>query len=1163
MNEIDQLEQWRLAAQKTKGPSAPSSASTQPVDELEQWRLQAQQKKQATTPATTPQTKPVEASKPVAEPSMWQRLVGTPEQQDAKRQATKFAGRGSSMTGKEVRAATEQRKAQYEADVASGAVVPFEQLAKDDSKFKIVTDFMETVGEKYDPKMSREAFVKEYMSKMRFMENNDVGTVKLLSKLNNSDKVAAGKLANAYVLFSQVPNAGVRGGQGGIMPALETLGYNILSPSTLASFGVGAAAKQVAKQAGKDVLKQKLISAGAAGALDLATSVGTDALLQKAEQDAQRKRTDIVGETPEEKKAREEKPFELDMFRTSVNALTSAVITTAAVKSVGGVTDKLPSKSLKQRIDEAEGFMGPPLPPAARKAKKEVIDATNAKIDEEVKRYVQEHGESILKEMGPAGPLADAKVRTKISENAVNVAMNVIRENPDFALKENERISDAINRVLSQMDEVDDLTLESAMRQQNVSLDEMAAALRVTQSEAGRTLQQLSVVSKMINRLRNIDPAFDTQIKKLYQDTEMDHGIGTSVADVIRRAERESKAFVVSRPSTTIRNMLGSTAGLTIKSATRLFEGFVYSSAQAIESMVTGKPARYSFGQNMEQALEDSIRPWKYLADQGLSKELTDMLLNNNPSLQARLLGLGEDDKGISAPAKLFNSFNQWQDGMFRRSAFVESIDRQLNDVGVDLMDLLKEGKMVPKDVIARASDDAMKATMSYMPKVSAKGGAPIDAAAEHWAAKGVQFFEKLPGGSLLVTFPRFMANAMAFQYRHSPLGFASTLGDRAAVKAAYKTGDAATIALAERQARDHVAQASMGTIALMAAIQYRRENQETPWGEMDNGDGTTTDIRAIWPLGPYFAAADVYVKMSRGVAFDAKGAMEAIVGMKMPAGSQNTILERLADVMSSEDKMEQLGVTIGKVVGDFAGRFTEPFVSEQVYDMIDALSGNTTVRDPNILDEKVGSVEMPKWLEAGIQRVQNKLPIAKNELEPAAPRFSENKTMTREGELISNIIGARSVAAGNDVVKEATRLGLEPFKLFGRPTGEKDVDAELVRAINDEVLPRMRAYINSPDYINLKSDRERALKFRSVANETAAEVRPTVIAKQDVLKQAKIAYKMISAEERKLINDEYARMHNGVTLEEADDYLAAEGIRDSIRARLGMNKGGFVQRRH
>jgi len=1112
---------------------------------------------EATTPPPTTIKPPVEASKPVAEPkkSWWESVN---ERLSAPKKIAEQRGRGN--------VAEENKADAKKAVTIAPDAVPFESLIKDDQKFKTVTDFMETVGKKYDPKISREEFVKDFMEDMRFMEQNDVGTVKLLTKLNNASPKTAGKIANAYLMFSKVPGAWAKGGEGGLLPFVQNIAYTIASPSNLASLGAGAVVKGVAKSAGKSLVQQNLRALATAGITDAVATVGSDAMLQKAEQDAQRKRTDLADETSEEKQARETKPFELDTTRTAINVLLSAAGTAVGAKGLSKagqvITDSRPT--LKQRIDAAPGLMGPPAPANIMAAKKTVIDATNAQIDEEVKKFVNEQGEAVLREMGPVGPLADAKIRNDMTQRTIDVAMKVIELDPAFAPKNNQKISDAITRVFSSIDtgEVSDTVLESAIRQVGLTPQEFASANRVTVKEAAQILQKYKVAGDMMKRLQGIDPAFDAQIKELYKDTATASGVGSSIVEGIRRVERESKAIVVSGVATTVRNMMGSTMGLSVKTATRLFEGTVYSLGQSIETLATGKQAQYTFGQNMAKTLEDSLRPWKYLTDQGLSKDLTELLLQNNPSLQARLLGLGEDDKGVSAVARMVNSLNQWQDGIYRRSAFVESIDRQLSDVGMDIMDLLKEGKMVPKDVIARASDDAMKSTMSYMPKKNA-GTANLDQLAESAAGHVVSLVEKIPTGSVwIATFPRFMANAMAFQYRHSPLGFASALGDRAAVKAARETGDNATIALAERQARDHVAQATIGTMALLAAVEYRQNNQDTEWFNLNNDDGTVTDVRAIFPIAPYLGAADVLVKMKRGVNMDARGVMETIVGMKIPSGSTNTFLDQIQRALDSEDVAEEWGVTAGKMVGDFAGRFSQPFVTQQIFDLIDAIRGESTARDPNVLDGKVAGIDnVPKWLEAGAQRVQKNLPVTKEELAPAAPRLGENDDVKREGEFINRIVGARSVFEGSPVSKEAIRLGLKPFEMFGRPTGDKAIDNQIIRDINEVAIPRLEAYLASSDYTSLKSDLQKSKRLKAVMSEAVTDVRPTTITKQPVEKQYKIAYKSMSAEDRKRVNEAYKSKH-GKSLEEADDYKAAEGILKELNARIGLNKGGFVKRR-
>ena len=1127
------------------------------------WKIAKEE--QATTPPPTIIKPPVEASKPVAEDKRgwWERMTSQPEA-DARRQATKFQGRGSSPTGKQVREQTAQRQAQYDADVASGEVIPFEQFAKDDAVFKKVTDFMGVIGKKYDPKkQTREEFVKDFTEDARFMDMNMVGTAKLLTQLNNNDKAAAAKIANGYIAFKEkLPNAGQRGSEPGMLPVLQNIAYSILSPENIASLGLGFIGKSAAKQAGKSALMQKVAGIAAAGVTDVAGSAAADATLQKAEQDAQRKRNDLVDETPEEKQARETKPFELDKTRTALVTLVSGVLavgtSAAALKSVDARSAN--KTSLK---DHVENFVGPKLPPAVQKAKQEVIDATNAQIDEEVKRYVQQQGRQVLDELGPESLLADAKIRNDVTQNSVNIAMNIIRDNPDFALKQNEKISDAINRVLSSMNEIPDLTVEAAMRKENVNLEELASAIRTSTSDAARNLAIMSHASRAMKRLQGIDPAFDSYVKNLYKNTADDTGLGHDIVEGTRRwIDRESKAIVVSGLGTMVSNLAGATASMAIKPAVRLFGGSVYSIAQAAEALAKGKPVAYQFGKNMANSWEDATRIWKYMADQDLSKDMTELLLKHNPSLSARMLGTGEDDLGVSAVARTLNVFNRWQDGIFRRSMFVESIDRQLNDVGIDLLDAVKEGKGIPKDVIARAADDAMKFTMSYMPKTGTKGHF-LDAPAEHFAATLVKTVEMIPTGSVwIATFPRFMANASAYYYRHSPLGFASVVGDRGMMKRARATGDAATIALAERKARDNAAQAAVGSMMLMAAVAYRANNQETTWDKLANDDGTVTDVKPFFPIAPYLASGDVIVKAARGLDFDAKGAIESISGMKLAAGTQDTFIDKLVNVASSDDAWEEFKVQAGKSIGDWAGRYTKGLGMNQIVDLAQALRGDSTVRDPNVLDEKVGGVSVPKWLEAGAQRIQKDIPVAKDELAAAVPRFGENDTMTRESEFIGRIIRAKSEFGGNQLVREANRLGLQPFTLFGRPTGDKELDNAMILAINDIAIPELTKIINSPDYQKVSdlNKRERILRDLTDIRERAATVAKS---KLDETRTFKVKYKALPKRDKQRINEAYRARHpEGKSLEETDDYQAAEGILAELNAKIGMNKGGFVKRR-
>lgn len=1112
--------------------------------------VQPVKQRQATTP-------PPQVKKPVVAPS------STPADTFVPRKEPELFSKGAPL-------------AFMPGELQSEEKIAFRSLYEDESKFNVANEFMKTIDKPYDGKQSKEEFIKDYMSQMRKVEMNTFGAASMFNRLANTDKAAATKIANAYVMYDDVASTFSEQGQPGLRPYWDAAKAIVTDPTNYAGAGAAAVLKNtVGRQAVKSALSNRMRAFLLAGAVDTPIAVLSDLQSQKLEHSANQKRSAAFGETPEQIKERETSEFKYDKKRGAINVALSVLGSAASGVAVSGpaktgaLADKI--KSLPTKA---------PSPQAVAKAKAEVIDATNQNIDNEVRKLVKEQGEQVLSQVGPASALADAKVRTNLTGNAVNIAMNVIKSSPSFQLKQGEQISDAVNRVLSQLDDVDDLTLEAAMRNSNVNVTEMAAAVKVSQSEGGRLLQQLSVAKRMLNRLEQIDPQFKQQMADLYKGFDQTDGKVTMFFNGVKRIERESKAWITSGVDTTMRNMMGSVVGISAKSASRLLEGFTYSIYKATAAVIQGKPAQHNLGENLTNMWEDTFRMFKYLKDAGLSREITDDLLKDNPTLQRRLLGTQEDDRNISKVAVWAQTLNHYQDQFYRRAVFAESVDRQMRDVGLNLFEAMRDGKLIPKDVVARATDDALKATFSYMPNSSFGGKMKdpvtgqmisrqtgIDAMAERGAGWLVQGIENTPFASLAIPFPRFMANAMAFQYRHSPFGMISAIGDFNRLHSASKAGaDQATQVALRHQALEHSMQAVIGTAALAAAIQYRRENQDTTWGQVKNDDGSVTDVRSIFPSAPYLVVADAWVKVTgsglkgdnqgEGVSFNSKELIETLIGMKTPAGSQNTFIDTMVNALNSDDAAEELTKSVGKVFGDFAGRFTQPFVVKQVYDFIDAMRGEDIARDPNV-------TELTGWggaAEAAVQTVQAKLPIAKESLPKAVPRFEEADDIERKGEFFARIFGARSSYEGSELNQEFNRLGLLPYKLVGRRTGNTEVDRKIIEAINDKVLPDALMLIKSPSYLNQKSDIERRSDLTKLLSEQVAKVREDTIANVDANAKAKLWYRSQSNTNKARIRAEYKR-RTGKDIEEEDDYSQAEGLLKGLNE-MGYNKGGFVKRR-
>jgi hypothetical protein len=269
--------------------------------------------------------------------------------------------------------------------------------------------------------------------------------------------------------------------------------------------------------------------------------------------------------------------------------------------------------------------------------------------------------------------------------------------------------------------------------------------------------------------------------------------------------------------------MYGTVTGLTFDAGARAFENALYGFGSALK--LAANPTSYKKGDftaGFNKAIRDTFGSLVYLTNGGITAEVTDKLLAHNPKLKENLFSALQEsgNERLTKISRMANTFNVAQDVIFRRAIFTASVERQLRNVGMDMYQLIKDNKNIPADVLKNAADDALKGTFSYMPKPAKT------AQAEGLANQFVRFFENLPGGSLLVTFPRFMTNAMAFQYKYSPLGAASGAGDLLAAARKFKSSPEEASRL-YREGTEKMARGMVGMAAITAAVKYREENQD------------------------------------------------------------------------------------------------------------------------------------------------------------------------------------------------------------------------------------------------------------------------------------------------------------------------------------------------
>ncbi len=1061
------------------------------------------------------------------------------------------------IQGKQRRENIEARKAAQEPKIS------MDELTNRDDYFSIANQYMKAVGQPMfdEKKETRKDFIERFYSERRFADFNTVlGTIPELAALKNANLDTQEAIALGRRMYEQAASAGAPGGPSALRATWDIVKSVATDPSTYLGLGAGKAvstgvvrtgAKKLSEDVAARALEKQALSktakraeVGASAITEAAVAGAADITAQRAE----RATAEIMGE---------EVP-EFSATRTAIVSVLGGTLSAAvSAKATKAPTIRERGEIISDEITRRNITPANPTAPLTE-AEQQISKALTTDFDDVHSQYVKAYGKALLNQLDPATAVTDAKVQEPYSRTAVRVALQLIKDNPtQYGFNPaKEQISDAVYRTLSQVDNIDDVALEAAVNRAGLRPDQFAAMMKTTVSEAAKTMQAYSAASRVVNRMRQIDPTFDQRMKDLYSVDHDSVSALSKVGEGIQRVERESKALITSGIDTLARNLIGNNIALTIKTGVQMLEGLRYSVGTALSAADGTRAA--TLKTTMGDAFSDALGTFYYMRNRGLAEDVTEKVLENNPSLLNRISTATQDTEldNVSPIARWSQTLNNAMDGMYRRAAFASSLERELRRVGVDLYkDVLAQNKEIPASVLKRSMDEAFKDTFSYTPQMYAKSFSAFEDSFEKVGAQFVRVAEA-PFMSLAIPFPRFITNAIAFQYKYSPLGF---IGATEYVTQAAKLRAAGQLDKAEMVAREGATKAIQATVGLgmlAAAYDYRVNNPDKPWYQL--GD---VDVRAIFPLSPYLGLADWLARDVAGGTGNAptKEIAENIMGFKMPAGSQNSFLTTIQEMVGSEEKWDKAVEGLGKVAGDFMGRFTQPFVTKQIFDLIDLIRGDEAVmaRDPNVLTaETTGG----KVVEAAVQRVQAKLPVVKEELPPAIVRFKEQETPSKEGEFFNRIVGFRTIPNPTDAEKEINKHSTDLFKVYGRPSGDKDFDRAYISNVNDFAISFVNSAIRRPDYKEGTSEEKKMIIDNAIraATERAKVKTEGQFAQDFPDKIDRIRYLRLSSEEKKIVNQRYAKDNNGRTMEEDKAYKQLPLYSDFGNVKFAQ--GGVVQ---
>jgi hypothetical protein len=1056
--------------------------------------------------------------------------------------------------------------------------IPFDALWKDDKNFKTIQDYASARFGKEGVLLAgetKEQFVNRFATHMRMLDTgNEFNSVGELQYLNNAKQEDIMKAGAAYDLFKNT--AGVfdpqNRGQKGFRPVMDVISSIVSSPSTALTLGVGKVATSgLTKLVAEKGTKAALTSAKGVGMAAATPAIGGTTT---AAQDVTSQKIELNVAQAELSEAKKIDPTGLDatgqaLLKTYVEdrekklaegVSGKRVALAAAIGAVTETAEVLPflrgaTKGKTSQLDDILKTRNKPAAgeptTAAPKVEVTAKDPTEKALEDAYDIY---EGRKLLDAQGQPTSVAQMEVRTDLNKRATLIAQDIWKQMPEFAPQATEKVSDAIKRTLESVDTFDDIVFERALASADVTPDEFAKMFRTSAGDAARTLQSLSVVARLQNKLKNIDPAAAAELNKMYGDRSAVTSAFTGVKDFGMRLDRELKGLMVSQLSTTIRNAFSGVSVITFGTAAELIESSLYRVGKTAGELATGKPVTGSFTGGLKGVYDDAVRSAFYLGQRDLSAEVTEALLNGTPALYRKMIKTtgeaGPND--LSYPVRLANTFNVAQDAFFRKAMFTSSVEKQLSRVGINMYDVIAQGKQVPFDVLQNAVNEALTGTFSKMPT---KG--PMFHA--------VKFIEELgPIGSTVIPFPRFMANAMEWTYKHMPTGALSGSTDIAAGLTKMIRGEADMGTKQVTVGLENLSKGSVGTAALYAAYKYRQENQDTEWYNIKNPDGSTVDARVLFPAAPFLALGDYLVKFQKGRTdeFKSKEFIEAMTGFKAPAGTYSWLGDKFAEAQANaatgEDTADNKVKTFfGEWVGEYLGRALVPL--QQVSDIVGAIDRNETLpRD---------AYQIPAGEEgftsSATSQLMKRTPILKQELPVYQPPLRETAAFNDNGPL-KMLSGIAVKGTPSVLEEEVTRLKV-PFNKIFTSTGDKIVDADARKIMAPLVIEQFDNLKKTSFYAEGSQDLQKIALQNLIgwAQKTAKEIatNKTEAAAYAEGKQPRlyeVQYSKLAPELKRLVNETY-QQQQGKDLATTKDYATALAYAEAMRALPGYAYGGVV----
>lgn len=473
---------------------------------------------------------------------------------------------------------------------------------------------------------------------------------------------------------------------------------------------------------------------------------------------------------------------------------------------------------------------------------------------------------------------------------------------------------------------------------------------------------------------------------------------------------------------------------------------------------LTGRPQTVKAMDGVEELWSVLGRKNKSEVDKILSAfpKQRDRLFQNYLSDIAAGTDMGSKTwRGIETGVQAANILNRSQEFIIRRGIFQTALSQEMRNAGLDLADIIKRNALgqIPENAVKKAVEQSLKKTFAESPEWGTVSRKVIDA------------INAVPFANLAIPFPRFMYNAVKFQYEYSPLGVLSYLS--AAERKAFASGNV-----------EKVSKAVIGSAMFGAAMMFRNSDYAgEKWYEAVNDKGEVKDLRPFNPFVSYLFAADVLKKWKDGTLYKLTGndIAQGFLSTNMRAGTGLYLLDNALGLMSKAADEQKLGTKAMELAGDFLSGFATPLSTfRDAYDEI--TQGQSSLKDTR--------------QEPLLGPIKSRLPVVSQDMPDA-------ELPTREGPKVTvhpamrQVTGLSVSGPKNAFEKELDRLGFDRREIL-TSTGDREIDTKYSQAMG-AVSEKIMVPLVESEKFQAQTDAVKGLILHDAMSEIRHEVHSAV----------------------------------------------------------------------